>query len=46
MHNNLNQQILRGAADISVNTCVFSDAYIFFRQTLSACLFFCHDVLN
>ena len=30
MHNNLNKQILRGAAGISVNMCMFSDAYNFF----------------
>ena len=29
MHNNLNWQILRGAVPISVNTFMFSDAYIF-----------------
>ena len=46
MHNNLNRQILRGAAGISVNMCVFSDAYIFLRQTLLACFFFCHDVFK
>ena len=28
MHNNLNWQILRGAAGISVNMCVFSDANV------------------
>ena len=32
MHNNLNRQILQGAAGISVNMCAFSDAYIFYDK--------------
>ena len=32
MNNNLNQQILRGAAGISMNTYMFSDAYIFYSK--------------
>ena len=32
MNNNLNGQILRGAAGISVNMCMFSDAYIFYEK--------------
>ena len=45
MHNNLNKQILRDAAGISVNMCMFSNAYNYFlQQTSAACLFFSHDV--
>ena len=36
---NLNRQILRGAAGISMNMCMFSDAYILLQQTLLACCF-------
>ena len=32
MHNNLNRQILRGAVGISMTTCMFSDAYIFYDK--------------
>ena len=32
MHNNLSWQILQGAAHISVNTCMFSDAYTFHNK--------------
>ena len=39
MHNNLNRQILQGAARISVNTCVFSDAYIFHDNVIGIFIF-------
>ena len=34
MHTNLNQQILRGASGISVNTCIFSDAVFLVKLQL------------